>query len=122
MRERRRRRYEEEEEAMQLDDVLEPYGQESYDYAQEVIYPQQDDMDPYEQGYEDGYYADEYSEEHEAIDHESRFRIALGMFDMVSIFVGIVVILLLVAMLFMLLDWLRSDILHSALLLQSGLK
>ena len=46
----------------------------------------------------------------------------MGMFDLVSILVGIVVILALVAMLFTLFNWLKSDIQHSALLLQSGLQ
>ena len=46
-----------------------------------------------------------------------------GMFPRhVAILVGIGVILLLVAMLVSLVSWLRSDILHSALLLQSGLQ
>ena len=121
MRERRRRRYEEEEESIELGDVLEPYAVSGWQAADDQPYVQEE-ADPYMQGYEDGYAAEEYSEEHEAIDHESRFRIAIGMFDLVSIFVGIAVILLLVAMLFMLLEWLQSDIRHSALLLQSGLK
>ena len=51
-----------------------------------------------------------------------RFKVAMGVFDTVSILVGIGVILLLVAMLVSLVSWLRSDILHSALLLQSGLQ
>ena len=122
MRERRYRRYEQEEEAVQLGDVLEPYGNAEWDEAAQEPYMQDEYEDPYMQGYVDGAYAEEYSEEHEMIDHEGRFRIAIGMFDLVSIFVGIVVILVLVAMLIMLVEWLGSDIMHSALLLQSGLK
>ena len=121
MRERRRRRYEDDEEAVQLGDVLEPYARDNWgDSAHEPAQESYDD--PYVQGYAEGYYDDEYSDGHEAVDHESRFRIAIGVFDLISILVGIVVILLLVAMLFLLFDWLKSDILHSALLLQSGLK
>ena len=121
MRERRRRRYEEDEEALQLGDVLEPSARDTWNAS--VQEPEQEVYDdPYVQGYADGYYNDEYSEEHEAVDHEGRFRIAIGVFDLISIFVGIVVILLLVAMLFLLFDWLKSDIQHSALLLQSGLQ
>ena len=41
-----------------------------------------------------------------------RFRVAMGVFDTVSILVGIGVILLLVAMLVSLVGWLRSG--HSA--------
>ena len=58
----------------------------------------------------------------EALNQAGRFKVALGVFDSVSILVGIGVILLLVAMLVSLVSWLRSDILHSALLLQSGLQ
>jgi len=119
VRERRRRRYEEEE-AVQLNEVLEPYDHTGWAEEDQNPSPEEAYMDPYEQGYEEGYY--EYSDEHEAVDHEGRFRIAIGVFDLVSIFAGIFVILLLVAMLITLINWLRSDILHSALLLQSGLQ
>lgn len=122
MRERRRRRYEEDEDAMQLGDVLEPYGNVGWEEPDRDGFGQETYEDPYAQGYVDGYYGEEYSEEHEAVDHEGRFRIALGMLDLVSIFVGIVLILVLVAMLITLFNWLRSDIMHSALLLQSGLQ
>jgi len=115
---RRRREYEELEDEVQLDEVLEPYEDEAWEqgaYAnQAYTYPEYDP--PYEE------YADEYSEEHEEADHEGRFRIAMGMFDVVSTLAGILIILLLVAMLFMLIDWLRTDILHSVLMIQSGLK
>ena len=114
---RRRRRYEETDEAVELGDVLEPYQQSEWDDAS---YAQPQD-DPYVQGYVDGYYGEEYSAEEDLIDHNGRFRIAMGMFDFVSIFVGIIVILLLVAMLITLFNWLQTDIQHSALLLQSGL-
>ena len=46
----------------------------------------------------------------------------MGMLDLISILVGIVVILVLVAMLVSLAHWLQNDILHSALFMQSGLK
>ena len=120
---RRRRHYEEEaDEAVELGDVLEPYDGHT-GWTQENDPVQNADYgDPYVQGFADGYYADEYSQEHEAVDHEGRFRIALGMFDLLSILAGIVVILLLVAMLITLFNWLNSDITHSMLLMQSGLQ
>ena len=119
---RRRARYEEADEAMELGDVLESYEEHS-GWTQEGYAPAEVEYeDPYMQGFSDGYYGEEYSEEHEAVDHESRFRIAMGAFDLVSIFVGIIVILLLVAMLITLFNWLRSDISHSMLLMQSGLQ
>lgn len=103
-----------EEEAVELGDVLEPYeeawGEEQGDY----VLPE----DPYA----NDDYAVEYSEEHEAADHESRFRFAIGTFNLASIIIGILVILVLVAMLLTLFDWLRSDVMHTALLMQSGLQ
>jgi len=122
---RRRRRYEEADEAMQLGEVLEPYQQQDWNvqsYESEMYQQPYEPADPYAQGFADGYYAEEYSDEHEAVDHESRFRIALGMFDFISIFVGILVILVLVAMLITLFNWLRADLMQSAVLLQSGLQ
>ena len=115
---RRRRRYEEEE-RVELQEVLEPY-------RQTPATPQMDSQPPEEYPeayaqYEDPY-MDEYSDVHDEADSEGRFRIAMGFFDLISIFVGIVVILILVAMLVSLISWLRDDILHSALLMQSGLR
>lgn len=114
---RRRRYYEEEpeEEYVELSEALEPYADEPWDDAQgDYVLPE----DPYQN---DGY-AVEYSDEHEAVDHENRFRFAIGTFNLVSIVVGVLVILVLVAMLLTLVDWLRSDITHTALLMQSGLQ
>ena len=145
---RRFRRGEHQEEELRLDDVLAPYDQdgpaddEQSDeagplYEQQPSYGEQ--QPPYEPAYdaqEPPYeedqppygdpYDEEYSGYHEAMDEAmnqaGRFKVAMGVFDTVSILVGIGVILLLVAMLVSLVSWLRSDILHSALLLQSGLQ
>ena len=113
---RRYRYYEEEpEEAVELSEALEPYAEDEWNDLQgDYVLPQ----DPYE----NDDYTVEYSEEHEELDHESRFRIAIGAFDLVSIVIGILVILVLVAMLFTLLDWLRSDVRQTAILMQSGLQ
>lgn len=124
------------EDELRLDEVLEPYEQDEPEvYAASPDFaPYGDAQPPYEeQPYEEenqpSYgdpYDEEYSDYHEAIDEAvsqaGRFRVAMGVFDTVSILVGIGVILLLVAMLVSLVSWLRSDILHSALLLQSGLQ
>lgn len=112
---RRRRRYDDEEQ-VELEKVLEPYQQ--WNVQQESV--QEEYADDYAQ-YDD-IYAEEYSDEHEALDSDTRFRMAMGLFDLISIFVGIVVILILVAMLVSLANWLQDDILHSALLMQSGLQ
>ena len=101
---RRRRQYEETEQAIELEEVLQPDQQ----WAEESWQDDAAAYEPYEQ--------EDYSAVHEEADSESRFRIAMGLFDLVSICIGIGVILLLVALLFILFQWLRNDILHSALL------
>ncbi len=114
----RTRRYDPQEDAMELGDVLEPYEtRETYSYSAQDEASYMENTDEYTDEY-----MDEYSDEHEAIDTEERFKVAMGVFDTVSILVGIVVILALVAILMTLINWLRTDILHSALLLQSGLQ
>ena len=120
---RRYEGYEEAEDELPLDQVLEPYQQEAYEQSG----PEEDYAPPLQEPpYEQPPYEEEYSDYHEAMDEAmdeaGRFRVAMGVFDTVSILVGVVVILALVAMLVSLVSWLRSDILHSALLLQSGLQ
>ena len=120
---RRYEGYEEAEDELPLDQVLEPYQQEAYEQPG----PEEDYVPPLQEPpYEQPPYEEEYSDYHEAMDEAmdeaGRFRVAMGVFDTVSILVGVVVILALVAMLVSLVSWLRSDILHSALLLQSGLQ
>ena len=113
-----------EDEAGPLYEQQPSYGEQHPPYepaydAQEPSY--EEDQPPYGDPYDE-----EYSGYHEAMDEAmnqaGRFKVAMGVFDTVSILVGIGVILLLVAMLVSLVSWLRSDILHSALLLQSGLQ
>lgn len=123
---RRSRSYEDEyelEEAVELGDVLEPY--ENAEWTEAEPSPQEAyadaDYDAYPEDYV-AYMDDDFAQEEAEVDHETRFRIAIGAFDFVSIFVGIVVILMLLTMLLTLFSWLRSDILHSAVLLQSGLQ
>ncbi|MCI5956620.1 MAG: hypothetical protein MRZ54_06530 [Clostridiales bacterium] len=109
----KRRRYRQqwdEADEMELGDVLEP--------------EEEPDLN---QLYEDGaeaYEADEYdySDEHEAIDNGVRFKVAMGLFDTVSILIGVLAILVLVAILVTLVNWLAADIEHSVLLMQSGLQ
>lgn len=117
---KRRKRYEQSDEPVELGEVLEPYGNHQWSQDQTQNMPQQE---AYEETYLDEYQEfEDYSEEHEAADSETRFRVAIGVFDLISICLGIVVILLLISMLVTLFNWLRNDILHSALLLQSGLR
>ena len=125
---RRRVRQNEAEEALQLEQLLDTeqnieWADDAYDDQELLAQEEYQDVYPYS---DDDFYSDEfseeYSEEHEAADSETRFRIAMGVFDLISILIGIVVILVLVGMLVTLLNWLRTDILHSALFLQSGLQ
>lgn len=128
-RRRRSQRYEEDE--LQLQDVLEPYGGQPV-YSDEPVYDEGDfvisqndalyqpaDVPPYpEAGYADYLPEDDL---YEADTRENRFAVAAHVTDAVSSLVGILVILILVAMLLTLVDWLRTDILHSVVLLQSGI-
>lgn len=125
---------------MELNDLLEPYApaQDEYaPYGQDYFDDQ--DSNPYQQAeydprqpynaspyvdssYENDDYTDEdYSDYHEELDHEGRLRTAMGVFNSVSTLVGVVVILVLVGMLISLFSWLKSDIIHSLILLQSGI-
>ena len=109
----KRRRYQQqwdEADEMELGDVLEPEAEP------DMNQPYEDGADMYET---DEY---EYSDEHEAIDNGVRFKVAMGVFDTVSILVGVLVILMLVAILVTLVNWLAADIEHSVLLMQSGLQ
>lgn len=119
MEKRRRRRYVEED--IQLEDVLQPYEEvpAEEDYWQEET-PAEETQ--YAQMYIEQPYLEEYSDEHEEADLESRVHIAMGVLDLIGIVVGIAVILVLVAMFVSLFSWLRNDILNSAVLMQSGLK
>ena len=51
----------------------------------------------------------------------NRLGVAVHVFDVISSLVGVFVILILIAMLLTLVDWLRTDLLHSFVLLQSGI-
>ena len=93
------------------------YPDAPYEAAPETdgLYPD----DPYEA---EPSYGEEYSDYHEELDQEERTRTAIGVFNLVSMLAGVAVILVLVAMLFSLLSWLRTDVVHSITLLQSGIQ
>ncbi len=131
---RRSQRYEEDE--LHLQDVLEPYGDQSV-YSEEPVFDEGDFVisqnDSYQnnshysageyQPYPEAGYADYLPEDEpeDGLTHENRFGVAAHVLDAVSSLAGILVILILVAMLLTLVDWLRTDILHSVVLLQSGI-
>lgn len=106
---RRSQRYEEEQ--LQLDEVLEPY-QYADDSQNEELYADAD-----YQRYPEAGYAEYLAQE----EPENRFGVAVHVFDVISSLAGVFVILILVAMLLTLVDWLRTDLVHSFMLLQSGI-
>lgn len=69
-----------------------------------------------------GFEEEEYSDFNEELDDTHRFRVAMNVFDLISVLIGLAVILMLVAILVSLLTWLRSDITQSFTLITSQLK
>ena len=103
MKRRRSRQYKTEEtvelgELLGTDQTQQWTAEEEYQMESPEIPAQDDYPEAYLDGYEE-FYSEEYSEAHEAADSETRFHIAMGLFDLISICVGIVVILVLVGML-----------------------
>ncbi|MBO5502201.1 MAG: hypothetical protein J6K73_07690 [Clostridia bacterium] len=126
---RTRRSRQREEEALQLEEVLEPYDDQqayAFQYDEGIAYEEPLNQDLYQQAealhYPEAGYADYLpQEEYDEEEPELRFGVAVHVFDMISSLVGVFVILVLVAMLLTLVDWLRTDILHSFVMLQSGI-
>ena len=130
---RARRSRQREDETLQLEQVLEPYDDQQlyaqqFQYDDNVAYDQEINNQLYEQveyepypeaGYADYLAQDAYEDGEE--EPETRFGLAVHAFDMISSLIGVFVILILVAMLLTLIDWLRTDIFHSLLMLQSGI-
>lgn len=122
--------YTDESEPLRLQEVLEPYGAEPAPYNEDYAEPDYADeaLEYDEDGkpiYQDMYLGyDEYSEyddEHEG-NPEGRFKVAMSVFNVISVLVGILAILVLVALLVSLINWLGADIRHSFVLLQSNLQ
>ena len=68
-----------------------------------------------------GFEEEDYSDYNEELDNTHRFHVAMNVFDLISVIVGLAVILLLVAILVSLITWLQSDITQSFTLLTSQL-
>lgn len=60
-----------------------------------------------------GFDDEEYSDYSEELDDTHRFRVAMNVFDLISVIAGLAVILLLVAILVSLVSWLEGDIAQS---------
>ena len=84
----------------------------------------------YEGEYEDAYIVEEMDEpdegEGEYLDYgdeaEQRFHGTVSLMDMVSLLIGVGVILVLTALMISIVSWLREDLIHSFVLLQSGIQ
>lgn len=63
-----------------------------------------------------------YSVYNEELDGTHRFHVAMNVLDTASVLAGVVVILVLIALIASLFSWLRTDITHSFVLLQSGIQ
>ncbi len=107
--------------------------------ANDLEYPPQEDgyiEEPTQEAgsYEDGFMG--YEVEGEPIEDEDyeiyeeepevstghRFRTAMNVFDSMSVLAGVVVILVLTALIVSLVTWLRTDIMHSFVILQSRIQ
>ncbi len=89
----------------------------------------EEDEEGYEEDYagyelEEGYLPqeEEYSMFHEELDDQHRFHVAMNVFDTASVLAGVVVILALTALIFSLFSWVKTDITHSFVILQSNIQ
>lgn len=115
-----------EDEPIELNELLEPYDSQEQ-IATVDDYGDDEYGEPMEDAYGSSYdpaleEEEDYSDYHEELDRAGRLHTAMGIFDSVSMVVGMVVIFLLVAMLVSLISWLRGDIAHSLALLKSGIQ
>lgn len=83
---------------------------------EQVDEPYEGDVD-YVDYSQTGFEEEEYSDYSEELDDTHRFRVALNVFDLISVIAGLAVILLLVAILVSLITWLEGDIAQSFTLL-----
>ena len=81
-----------------------------------------DQDEPYADYTHTGFAEEDYSEDNEELDDMHRFHVAMNVFDLVSVLIGLAVILVLVAILVSLITWLQSDITQSFTLLTSQLQ
>ena len=108
---RQHRRVFREPAAAELDDVQEEKQQEYFDEDYDGY---QDDADDYE--YEE---EDELSEEERVLAQRDHWRVLAGIGDFLAIVVGTAVILVLIALLVSLVNWVHADISQSFTLWQT---
>lgn len=114
-------RPEPEDEPLELNDVLEPYDAPASDAYEQPYYPAGEPYEEEADAYGDPY-DDEYSDEHEALDAETRLHATVNLLNAGSVLLGVFVVFLLLAMLLGLFSWLQNDIAHSLILLESGVR
>ena len=96
------------------DPQMEMYADDSNGYYQDDMLTDDNGYDVYgEDAYEEGEFDD--LEENDP----NRFRVAMSVFDTASIVMGIVVIFALTTLIVSILSWLRTDITHTFVILQS---
>ena len=89
-------------------------------YDDDSSYPQEpldNGSDPYPDSYDEAYddYDDDYEKTDldEELDSEHHFRIAMNVFDLVSMLVGVAAFFLLAGLLFSLINWVQRNITES---------
>ncbi|MCE5342759.1 MAG: hypothetical protein LLF96_04110 [Eubacteriales bacterium] len=90
-----------------------PPEQDPVQISEDVTY-----MDYSQTGFEE----QEYSDFNEELDDTHRFRVAMSVFNLISILAGLALILVMVAILISLITWLQGDITQSVTLLTSNLQ
>lgn len=82
-----------------------------YDETQSYSQPDLDENEEYADVYGDGAGDEDYGDPlDEELEQEHNFRIAMNVFDLISMLVGLAVVLGLVALLFGLVNWLQRDV------------
>ena len=82
-----------------------------------------DDSEAYSD--ETGYEVEDIDEAYELYAEdtgEKRFHVAMNMFDLLSVLLGIVTILVLTSLVVSMVSWFRTDIFHSFVILQSRIQ
>ena len=97
----------------------EPYYEENpegyvYEHEDREAYPE-----------ETNYALEDMDEDYDVYEEdggEKRFHVAMNMFDLLSVLLGIVTILVLTSLIVSIVSWFRTDIFHSIVLLQSRIQ
>ena len=101
--------------------LTDEYAQDGYEYQEYEMYG---DAYAEETAYEGDPYGEYDQEDYQiyddALEHESRGR--MNLFDAAGVLVGLIVIFVLTALIITLISWIRTDITHSFVILQSNIQ